>query len=249
MPKITSNCILPAWFDTSVGKQLLEQQQAALESLIPDQFYGTGLQFSYTKQRVVEGLNIERMVYCDTASCESPSPDQLVAAPEALPFSENSIDLAVMSHTLDYCDDPHRALREISQVMRPEGVLVLTGFHPYSLWGARHALSKKRPPYDARFISRSQVQDWLALLGFQICAGAMVNYQFPLLGAKWSDRLAVMEKMGDRWWPTLGAVYVLVVKKKVYGGLAVRPNKPYAAKWFPELKPAQARVAHRFKVG
>jgi hypothetical protein len=52
-----------------------------------------------------------------------------------------------------------------------------------------------------------------------------------------------MNKLGDRWWPTLGAVYMLVVKKKVYSGLRMRERQK--VKWFLEIKPAQAKVAHR----
>lgn len=237
--------ILPTWFSTQAGQLLLDQQQTALKTLIPDQFYALGLQWGYAYQSTIEGLNIEQLYYADRALSGEPLKNQVVALPEALPFVENSLDIAIMAHTLDYCDNPHHALREIAQALSPEGILVLTGFHPYSLWGLRQRLSKKGPPFDARFISRNKLQDWLALLGFQTVSACMLNYQPPALNTTWRNKLNFMDKMGDRWWPTLGAVHVLVVRKRVLSGLQVNNKQKISAKWFRQLNPTQAKIAHR----
>lgn len=234
--------ILPTWFDAEAGQALLTAQIDALNTLIPDQFYRVGLQYGLTSQPVLAQQNIEYAIYCDRAM-QAKSVTNVVALPEALPLAANSVDLALLFHTLDYCDNPHQSLRQVAQLMSPEGVIVLTGFHPYSLWGARHKMSDKKAPFDARFISRSQVQDWFELLGFQSLTGCMINYQFAQLNARWREKLGIMNKLGDRWWPTLGAVYMLVVKKKVYSGLRMRERQK--VKWFLEIKPAQAKVAHR----
>ena len=237
--------ILPEWFSTQAGRQLLDQQQTALKTLIPDQFYALGLQWGYAQQLTIEGLNIQQLYYADRVLSDAPIKSQVVALPEALPFAENSLDIAIMAHTLDYCNDPHHALREVAQALNPEGILVLTGFHPYSLWGLRRIISKIKPPFDARFIARNKLQDWLALLGFQTVSACMLNYQPPALNSNWRYKLSFMDKMGDRWWPTLGAVYVLVVKKRVLSGLSVKNKQKVSAKWFRQLSPTQAKIAHR----
>ena len=235
--------ILPAWFEAQAGQALLAEQVDALDRLIPDQFYRVGLQYGFTSQPVLSQQNIEYAIYCDRI-VQAESVTNVVALPEALPLAESSVDLALLFHTLDYCNNPHRTLREISQLISPEGVIVLTGFHPYSLWGARQKLGAKNAPFDARFVARAQVQDWFELLGFQALTGCMINYQFAQLNTRWREKLGFMNKLGDRWWPTLGAVYMLVVKKKVYSGIRPR-QKQKVAKWFPEMKPAQAKVAQR----
>ena len=230
--------LLPDWFKTDSGQALLEQQRASLATLVPDQFYRVGVQFGMDALPMVEDLPVEQAVYLDTGGglCDASS-RRVLALPESLPFADSSVDIALLIHTLDYCENPHRVLREITQCLSPEAVLVLTGFHPYSLWGGRRHLPKRRAPFDARFIARSVVQDWLELLGFQAMTGCMLNYQFPGLNASWRQRLGWMNNMGDRWWPTLGAVYVLVVKKKIYSGLGHRNTQKAGLKWFPELKP------------
>ncbi len=222
----------------------MADEAASLETLIPDQFYRVGLQFGLGNQALMSGKNVEQAIYCDSGNADGLNPAaNVIALPEALPLADSSVDLALLLHTLDYCEDPHRVLREVSQALSPEGVLVLTGFHPFSLWGAKRRLSKNQAPLNARFISRSVVQDRLELLGFKPLAGCMINYQLAHLNAQWRSRLDWMNKTGDRWWPTLGAVYVLVVRKKIYSGLGVKNTRKLGRKWFPELKPAQAKVA------
>ena len=241
---LRSNCpILPSWFASEAGRALLAEQFDAMDNLIPDQVYECGWQYGLTRKPLLAQLNIEYSVYCDCA-IEADSVTNVVALPEALPLPENSVDLALLFHTLDYCHNPHRVLREVSQLMSPEGVIVLSGFHPFSLWGARQKLGSKEVPFDARFISRSQVQDWFALLGFQSLTGCMINYQFAQLNEHWRGKLAFMNKLGDRWWPTLGTVYILVVKKKVYSGLRA-PQRQKVARWLPEMKPARAKIAQQ----
>ncbi len=236
--------VLPDWFNSDSGKALIFDEVAALETLVPDQFYRVGLQFGLNEQTLMSSMNVEQAIYCDSGLPEGLSPmSNVLALPEALPLADSSVDLALMLHTLDYCEDPHRVLREVSQALSPEGVLVLTGFHPYSWWGAKRRLSKNKPPFNARFISRKVIQDRLELLGFRPLTGCMVNYLLPQMNAQWRSRLEWMNKMGDRWWPTLGAVYVLVVQKKIYSGLGIKNAKRQGRRWFPELKPVQAKVA------
>ncbi len=241
LPRIS---ILPNWFNSEAGQALIADEATSLETLVPDQFYRVGLQYGLGNQALMSGMNVEQAIYCDSGSPGGVnSAGNVIALPEALPMSDSSVDLALLLHTLDYCEDPHRVLREVSQALSPEGVLVLTGFHPFSLWGAKRRFSKHQAPLNARFISRGVVQDRLELLGFKPLTGCMINYQLAHLNTQWRGRLDWMNKMGDRWWPTLGAVYVLVVQKKIYSGLGVRNARKPGRKWFPELKPAQARVA------
>lgn len=243
---ISNASLLPEWFYSEQGHALIEQECIALKTLVPDQFYRVALQLDLKQRTVMRDLSVEQAVYCDADSeiggeVEGVTGDRVIALPEALPFAEASVDLGILFHTLDYCDDPHRALREISQVLTHQGVLVVTGFHPYSLWAIWRRLKPKQPPYNGRFISRSVLQDWLELLGFQTVTGCMLNYQPPQLSSRWRDRLKWMNKAGDRWWPTLGAVYVIVVKKQLYGGIPMGRTAKQRRKWFPEVNPASAR--------
>ena len=92
-----------------------------------------------------------------------------------LPFANESIDLIVLPHVLEFAADPHYILREVDRVLRPEGRLVISGFNPASLWGARQYLSRLigNPylPRDGQFISLIRIKDWLQLLNFSLDRG------------------------------------------------------------------------------
>lgn len=148
---------------------------------------------------------------------------------DALPWPDHSIDLVVLPHTLELARDPHQTLREVERVLVPEGRVVIVGFNPASLWGLRQSggrlwrglgFSRDRSPYLPRageFIGYWRLRDWMRLLGFEVEIGRFGCWRPPLKSAAWLDRFAWIERVGDRWWPVLGAVYLVVAVKHVRG--------------------------------
>lgn len=140
---------------------------------------------------------------------------------EELPFASSSIDLVVLPHVLEFADEPHQVLREVDRVLVPEGHVVITGFNPASLWGMRHALTRlglaAYVPAQAQFIGVPRLKDWLKLLSFEPHRGRFGCYVPWARSRTWLARWAFMEKAGDRWWPVLGAVYLLTAVKRVSG--------------------------------
>jgi hypothetical protein len=128
------------------------------------------------------------------------------------------------------------ALREVGRVLVPEGRVVITGFNPTSLWGLRQGLARMRRrtglggplflPRAGDFIGYWRLRDWLRLLGFEVELGRFGCWRPPFRTQRWLERGGWMESLGERWWPVLGAVYVLVAVKRVRGvrlvGLARR---------------------------
>ena len=171
------------------------------------------------------------------------APDMPVALAcefDALPFPSDSIDLVVLPHSLEFAHDPHQVLREVERVLRPEGRIVISGFNPASLWGVRQRLSRARLgiglgqghpylPREGDFIGYWRLRDWLRLLGFAIDSGQFGCWRPPLSTDRWLDRFEWMDRVGERWWPVLGAAYALVAVKRVKGmrlvGLAQRQRR------------------------
>jgi SAM-dependent methyltransferase len=141
------------------------------------------------------------------------------AEQDALPLEGCSVDVALLPHTLDFCTDPHPILREVSRVLRPDGHVVILGFNRISLWGLRRLLSlPPRPaPWCGHFFRLARVKDWLGLLDFECTQGSMLYYRPPLRRETAMERLYFLEKAGDRWWPMMAAVYLLVAKKRTLG--------------------------------
>ena len=148
---------------------------------------------------------------------------------DALPFDSQSLDLVVLPHTLELARDPHLALGEVERVLRPEGRVVILGFNPTSLWGLRQRLgrllryigfSRQKPlflPNGGEFLGYWRLRDWLRLLSFEVQGGRFGCYRPPLKTDAWLARYGWTERIGERWWPVLGSVYLLVAVKRVRG--------------------------------
>jgi SAM-dependent methyltransferase len=148
---------------------------------------------------------------------------------DALPFPNQSLDLVVLPHALELSRDPHLTLREVERVLVPEGRVMILGFNPASMWGLRQRLGRARGAVglggrDALFLPRAgeflgywRLRDWLRLLSFEVEGGRFGCFRPPYASARWLERSAWMEGVGERWWPVFGAVYFLVAVKRVRG--------------------------------
>ena len=173
---------------------------------------------------------------------------------EALPFDSNSLDLVVLPHALELARDPHLALREVERVLMPEGRVVIIGFNPSSLWGVRQTFSQwmrrfggqsQRPlfvPSIGEFLGFRRVRDWLRLLSFEVEAGRFGCYSPPFGKQKWLTNFARIESFGDRWWPVLGAVYLVVAVKRARGMRLIGLSQGARRQTNPVAAPASASV-------
>jgi SAM-dependent methyltransferase len=238
---------LGVWLQSAPGLYLLAWEQDVLDHAVTDAFGYHALQLGLPE---LDGLRANRMPHRWVASDSMVVPDLLAMPPpsdtlitttppdeplalfceyDALPFPDNSIDLVVMPHTLERARDPHRTLREVERVLRPEGRVVIAGFNPASLWGLRQrgghlvrgaGLGRSSPMYLPRageFIGYWRLRDWLRLLSFEVEGGRFGCYKPPLSSQRWLDRFGWMDRLGDRWWPVLGSVYAITAVKRVRG--------------------------------
>lgn len=259
------------WLRTAPGRYLLDWEQDRLDHAVTDAFGYHALQLGLPELDGLRANRMpHRWVASDSLRVPEPldvspptdgllttqAPHEPVALHcefDALPFPDGSIDLVLLPHALELARDPHQTLREVERVLVPEGRIVIAGFNPASLWGLRQragrawrgaGFARDRSLYLPRagdFIGYWRLRDWLRLLGFEVEAGAFGCWRPPLHTAAWLERFGWMDRLGDRWWPVLGAVYVLVAVKRVRGmrlvGLVKQDKRKAAA--------APAAVANR----
>lgn len=212
--------VMDDWFDTPLGRALLEQERRRCLALVPSGYYPSSLQVGRPAVDFLDGIESgRRFVVVDAVRAgggAGPPVHRIVATGSALPFADKTHNLIVLPHTLDFCEDAHAVLREVNQILVPQGCLVITGFNRLSLWGALRPVMRalERPPWTGRFRRVGRVQDWLSLLGFDLAGAAMLAYQPPLQSEKWRRKLSFIDTAGARWWPGLGAVYVIVGRKR-----------------------------------
>lgn len=256
---------LADWLQTPPGRYLLAWEQAQLDGSVADVFGFHALQLGMPE---LDGLRDNRMPHRwlaaeqpDLPAAQQPGTPR-PANPEgyptrrvvlhcdfdALPFDSQSLDLVVLPHGLESSRDPHLALREVERVLMPEGRVVILGFNPRSLWGLRQWFGRWRGgangpfiPHDGEWIAYRRLRDWLRLLSFEVDSGRFGCYAPPLKSGRWIERFAWAERVGERWWPVFGAVYLVVAVKRVRGmrlvGLARQRRQ--------KVNAAKAAVSHR----
>ena len=215
----TASPTLAHWLTTPLGEYLKDREQAYFDETVADIFGFHALQIGLPECPL---LAQSRMV--SKWSLDYDPPADIIADPHGLPFAENSLDLIVMPHALEFTDDPHLMLREAYRVMRPEGQIVIAGFNPFSLYGIKRYFGREQtPPWNGNFIGLWRLKDWLTLLGFDVIGGRLDGYAPPFANERWLKRSAFFEKAGDRWWPIAGGVYFLRATKKVAGMRVIAP--------------------------
>lgn len=210
------------WYDTTLGSYVLMREQAYIDGVVSDIFGFNALQLGLPQYDLLRASRIATRL-----SLGPYRPARLRTDFENLAVASQSVDLAVMPHVLEFSAEPHQILREVERVLIPEGHVLITGFNPLSLWGAYHALYRRKGdeyPWRGRFISLPRLKDWLALLGFEVVAGKLACYVPPLQSPKWLSRFQFMEAAGDRWWPLGGGVYFLLAKKRVHSMRVILPT-------------------------
>ena len=195
---------LAEWFATPLGHYLLAREQAWFDRTIADIFGFHAIQIGLPEYSFLAQSRIAARWTVDVGP-----PAQVLADPHWLPFPENSLDLVVLPHALEFSTDPHQLLREVHRTVRADGQLVIAGFNPFSLFGARRYFGRgETPPWDGSFIALYRLKDWLALLGFEVTGGGLDGYVPPFAKEKWLSRFRFFESAGDRWWPIAGGVYL-----------------------------------------
>jgi len=219
LPQSLSTGTLAAWFATPLGSYLREREQAYFDATLADIFGYHALQVGLPEYAFLQASRITTRVTIDLEE-----PAQVLADPHWLPFAENSMDLIVLPHTLEFTDQPHQLLREVYRVIRPEGQVVIAGFNPFSLFGAKRYFGREQTmPWNGNFIPLYRLKDWLALLGFEVTGGQLDAYVPPFTREKWLHRFEFCEKAGDRWWPVAGGVYFLRATKRLLGMRVITP--------------------------
>jgi SAM-dependent methyltransferase len=238
-----------------VASRLLAWEQAQADALLADVFGYHAVQLGWPELKALRHNRMPHRWQAG-AEFEWPQSNKALCAPElqnlqspqspttaipleddpdvwldsrAWPWQADSLDLVVLPHTLERSADPHACLREVERVLIPEGQVLITGLNPMSLWGWPTQRGSMRlvggGPVQS-LIAYRRLRDWLRLLGFEVQVSRFGGWSPALGSERWMQRLGWMERAGERWWPILGGVYLLMATKRVPGGRLL-PARPW----------------------
>ncbi len=239
-PLLDSKRQLREWYGKPPGTWLLEEEFSLLENSLSDLFGyhilqiglnndANCLKISRIPHRMVMDVDFPVSARSNPGERGNSGTDLFHGEPEYVPIASDSLDVLILSHTLEFCANPHQVLREVDRVLIPEGYVVILGFNPWGLWMLWRLVFgwRKRPPWCGRFVSVARLKDWLGLLGFDITQSQRFFFRPPLSNPGIMARLKFLDTVGSRLWPIMGGAYFLVAKKRV---ATLTPIKP---RWRP----------------
>jgi len=238
------------WLSSALGLYLQTAEQRLFDLAVADLFGFNALQMGCAQMDLLRNSRVAHRFQSSEFSVAEQHHD-LCCDDDFLPFENASLDLLLLPHRLEFSERPHQTLREAERVMMPDGHLLISGFNPFSTWGAalglrslfggRHVQSQTFP-WNGRFIGLVRLKDWLALLGFEVVSVEMCCHIPPFEQEVWHKRFGFMEKLGAEWLPLMGGVYFIVAKKRVHGMTPLKPNwKTNSLKSALIPRPAQSK--------
>ena len=214
------------WFETPLGEALLVEEGESIEQALHCLFGYHLLQMSVSPR-----LDLGHSSRITHRFSLSPLPDinpSLSALCDftELPLPEESIDVVLLHHVLDYSQSPHQLLRESARVLIPRGHLVILGFNPWSVFGTCRWFARffsRKPRWRHQSLRLGRILDWLTLLDFESVDIQQGFYRLPLQHPHAIKHLHWLERWGKRLRLPWGGYYLVVARKE---RIALTPLKP-----------------------
>lgn len=221
------HALLSGWFKTELGQELLQQEMVILNRVLPGIFGYHLVQTGIGEpQWLAENSTIHNKVYLCAQPQQSDQYHCICSRLDELSVATESVDVALLHHSLDFESAPHRALREISRAIIPGGRIVIVGFNPWSLWGLGRLflMHTAGMPWSGNFLSPYRLSDWLKLLDFQVEGYESTAFGLPTANRRTRRFFNWLTHLGQRIWQQRGGVYVLVAVKQVSTLTPIKPR-------------------------
>jgi SAM-dependent methyltransferase len=155
-----------------------------------------------------------------------------------LPFPDDSIDVALIVHELEFTDNGPQMLREVWRVLSPAGRVVIVAPNRRGLWARRDST----PFGHGRPFSRGQLSKMLREAMFDPAGWAYALYVPPVNRGFLRRSAAAWERIGAWGWQGFAGVLIVEATKQVYATVPLRRAKRFSGKLRPVLVPGGARA-------
>lgn len=204
---------LGQWYATGLGQSILIDLETRLSVCLREVFGYQGLLVGNFQpdRNLLSTAGLHRKLTVDAPGGSA----DINADALQLPVASDTMKLVVLWHTLDFCDNPHQALREADRVLMEDGQLIIIGFNPVSAFGLRHLLSgwRKKSPWYGRFYSRWRLKDWLSVLDYRVLHSEASFIRPPINSERLLRRLKGLERL-QPWFGGLGGIYIVQARKQ-----------------------------------
>lgn len=237
------------WWQSALGQHLLTEERAVLSQALQGS-YGVHWALLGPYPGFHEDLAVDiAHGFQFGHEIEPGTPIALRNDAAAWPLASETLTAVVLPHAYAHAEDPHSLLREAHRVLRADGVVVVLGWNPWSLWGARIVLSRLwqiatrrrvRYPWCTRLLTAGRLREWCSVLGFEVLRVRHYGYQLPINATPAGGIVRVIAAGLRRLHlaPFAGG-YCLVARKHVL------PLTPIRPRWARRSVPVGAMVGQR----
>lgn len=222
---------MAGWEKTPLGRTIFGQQQEQLDELLGGLF---GYHLLEMSSFDMPGLSAASRISHRFKVAPLPGlGGTMLSELDNLPLPEESIDVVVLHHVLEYATNPHQILREANRVLIARGHIVIVGFNPWSLQGGYKLLAQwlgAGSVWRRSSLQASRLKDWLHLLDCEPVALQRGFHRLPVNHAGVLERFSFWERLSERLRSPLGGYYILVARKDRVG---MTPIKPVWSKFNP----------------
>ncbi|MEI6068996.1 MAG: methyltransferase domain-containing protein [Methylococcaceae bacterium] len=168
-----------AWYQTPRGKLLKELEADYLKRSITVSCQQIILQIGGLgwEDEFIDCTLYKNYTVLDVKGLGCAEARKIRAKAYGLPLQSDSVDMIIIPHLLEFDAQRFQTMREVERVLKPEGLLVVLNFNPWSLWVRYQFLWDKKmaDSWGGHFISRSRILDWLKLLNFEVTVSSEFN--------------------------------------------------------------------------
>ena len=202
------------WYQSPLGEKTFSAEKLSVNEIISRLFGYHILQIGLESQNLIDESPAGHKIIFSSAWY--PGVRKAVTDCERLPLASDSIDAIVLYHALDFTDDSHELLREVTRVLRPGGQMLIIGFNPVSIWGMWRLFKRKKSlPWKGRFLSIRRLSDWLRLLNLHIDSINTCVHFLPFNINRVLNYAEIMENFGRRLKSPFGGSYSIRCVKQV----------------------------------
>ena len=200
-----------------LGKELLGTEKKTLSHLLKNHFGKHALLIGVPEQTcLLDSTPIPFHTLLSPIALHHHSIPSIESNFQELPVLTGSMDAVILPHTLELVDNPRQLLAEACRIIKPEGLIVITGFNPVSMWGIRKLFARRHSsPWTANFIQQHKIKNWLRLADFQMEKQQTTLFQPPFARQLLYRKFSLLERVGRLCYPWFGGVYVLLARAKV----------------------------------
>lgn len=215
---------LQHWQQTPLARELMSLEGAQINSSLNDLF---GYHLMELNSIATPASFLQSPInHCFRLSPIAGNDAQALAELECLPLENESVDVAVLHHTLDFAQNPHQVLREVNRVLIARGTLIIVGFNPVSLQGLWRFVAQwcsASSFWKRNSLRAGRVVDWMRLLDCDVVDLKRGFYRPPFNSDRVLSALRFCDVLGKRLKLPWGAYYVLVARKE---RTCMRPLRP-----------------------